>query len=34
LINKTEKGLAEKVGHLEMLEGGKRKGKIEKGEGK
>ncbi|MCJ1412557.1 hypothetical protein MMC19_006654 [Ptychographa xylographoides] len=32
LINKTERSLAEKVGHLEMLAGGKKKGKG--GEGK
>lgn len=28
LINKTERGLAEKVGHLEMLAGGKKSGRI------
>ena len=27
LINKTERNLAEKAGHLEMLAGGKTKGK-------
>lgn len=34
LIGKTERALAEKAGHLEMLGGGKRKEKGKVGEGK
>ena len=34
LIGKTERALAEKAGHLEMLGGGKKKGKEKGGEGK
>lgn len=33
LVGKTERGLAEKVGHLEILAGGKKSGRIG-GEGK
>jgi len=34
LTGKTERALAEKVGHLEMLGGGKKRGSEEKREGK
>lgn len=34
LTGKTERTLAERVGHLEMLAGGKKRGGDEKGEGK
>lgn len=34
MIGKTERNLAEKAGHLEILGGGKKKGVEEKGEGK
>jgi len=34
LTGKTERTLAERVGHLEMLEGGKKRGGEGEGEGK